>query len=104
MKLIICEKPAQAREYSNVLSKYTNSEFKKEDGYFINSKDIIISYAIGHLIELANPELYDQKYKAWKIEDLPIIPEPFKLSISEGKAKQFKILEGLIKKAEVIYI
>lgn len=103
MKLIICEKPAQAREYSNVLSKYTNSEFKKEDGYFINSKDIIISYAIGHLIELANPELYDQKYKAWKIEDLPIIPEPFKLSISEGKAKQFKILEGLIKKAEVIY-
>ena len=71
MKLIICEKPAQAREYSNVLSKYTNSEFKKEDGYYINSNNIIISYAIGHLIELAYPELYDQKYKAWKMEDLP---------------------------------
>lgn len=104
MKLIICEKPLQAQEYVKVLTKYTNSQFKREEGFFSSSdKTLIVSYAIGHLFELSNPEIYNEKYKSWNVEDLPIIPDNFKLSLSDGKAKQFKILQKLIKESSIIY-
>jgi DNA topoisomerase III len=102
MKLIICEKPAQAREYVSVFEKFTNSKFTKETGYYTNG-EYYISNAIGHLVQLAPAEMYNPDYKSWKVEHLPIIPNPFQLVVAEETKFQFAILKKLISQAKTIY-
>ena len=101
MELIICEKPSQARLFSEALSKHLNINFKNENGA-LTSPNIVITYAVGHLLQLANPALYNPKFKQWRLEDLPILPDQFKLQINEQTKKQFNIIKALISKAKIL--
>ena len=88
--LIIAEKPSVARDIAKVL-KCT----KKGDGYLYNDT-YIISWAIGHLVTLCDPEEYDKNLKKWTINSLPIIPDEIKIKAIKNTSEQLKILTSLI--------
>lgn len=93
--LIITEKPSVAKDIASVLKIKT-----KKDGYFENDT-YVISWAIGHLVGLLEPEEYDAIYKKWEFNNLPIIPEQMQLK-SIGRTKdQFTILKKLMKRKDV---
>lgn len=92
MKVFLCEKPSQAKDYASAL-KVSN----RKDGYF-ESSDIIITWAIGHLIQDYEPKDYDEKYKQWNIEHLPIIPEVWKDKVSDTKKKQYNVIKSILSK------
>ena len=94
-RLILAEKPSVAQSIAKVLH-VTN----KKEGY-LEGNGYLISWCIGHLIGLANAETYDEKYINWKKEDLPIIPNPWKQTVSPDKAKQFRILKELLNRKDV---
>ncbi len=99
MKLVIAEKPSVAF----ALSKAMGIKGGRKDGY-IEGGGYYISWCIGHLIALAEPNLYDDKYVKWKYADLPIMPDEFKYKISGDKNKQFKVIKDLMRKKEVTEI
>ena len=99
MKLVIAEKPSVAF----ALSKALGIKGGRKDGY-IEGGGYYISWCIGHLIALAEPDLYDDKYAKWKYADLPIMPDEFKYKISGDKNKQFKVIKDLMRKKEVTEI
>ena len=99
MKLVIAEKPSVAF----ALSKALGIKGGRKDGY-IEGGGYYISWCIGHLIALAEPNLYDDKYAKWKYADLPIMPDEFKYKISGDKNKQFKVIKDLMRKKEVTEI
>ncbi len=68
--LVIAEKPSVGRDLARVLP----GTFKKEEGW-LEAEEYIVTWAVGHLVQLAEPDEYDAKYKRWRIEDLPIVPE-----------------------------
>ncbi|MHB8171358.1 MAG: DNA topoisomerase III [Thermincolia bacterium] len=90
MKLIIAEKPSVARDIAKVLGK-----FASRDGCLENQQ-YIITWAIGHLVELAQPEDYDSGLKLWSLGSLPIVPQEFRLQASRGTYKQFKVVKELL--------
>lgn len=96
-KLLIAEKPSVAMDYAAALNVKT-----KKDGYLEND-GFIITWAFGHLFGLQEPEDYDEKYKEWKLDLLPIIPQKFELKINDnpGVKKQYKTISELIKRADV---
>lgn len=95
--LVIAEKPSVARDIARVLG--CKKENQKQG--FFQGNDYIISWAIGHLVTLAEPEDYDNKYKKWNIETLPILPEQMKLKVIKKTAPQLKILKKLMNSNEV---
>ena len=95
MKLVIAEKPSVAQSIAKVLGCTG-----RQDGY-LEGNNYLVSWCVGHLIELAEPEDYDGKYEIWKKEDLPIIPETFKYRVSMATKKQFKVLKDLMKREDV---
>lgn len=99
MKLVIAEKPSVAF----ALSKALGIKGGRKDGY-IEGGGYYISWCIGHLIALAEPDLYDDKYAKWKYADLPIMPDEFKYKISGDKNRQFKVIKDLMRKKEVTEI
>lgn len=96
--LVIAEKPSVAQSYAKNLSAY-----KREDGY-LEGKSCIVSWCLGHLAEYAQPEEYDPKYEKWQFDDLPILPEAWKLKVSKDKKKQFDVLKGLMNRSDVEYL
>ena len=96
--LVIAEKPSVAQSYAKNLSAY-----KREDGY-LEGESCIVSWCLGHLAEYAQPEEYDPKYEKWQFDDLPILPEAWKLKVSKGKKKQFDVLKGLMNRSDVEYL
>lgn len=90
MKLVIAEKPSVAITIAKVLG--ANS---RKDGY-IEGNNYIISWCVGHLIRMSNPESYDEKYRKWNIEDLPIFPKEYKYEVSKYTKKQYGILRKLL--------
>jgi DNA topoisomerase-3 len=95
--LVIAEKPSVGRDLARVLP----GTFKKEEGW-LEAEDWIISWAVGHLVQLAEPEQYDSKYKRWRIEDLPIVPEHFKLVVRDERSrKQMSIVAKQLGRADV---
>lgn len=90
MYLVVSEKPSVAQAIAKVLGAY-----KKEDGYF-SGRDCIVSWCLGHLAEYAMPEAYDEKYRKWNLDDLPILPEQWKLEVARDKSKQFQVLKKLL--------
>ncbi|MDU5377719.1 DNA topoisomerase III, partial [Peptoniphilus lacydonensis] len=72
----------------------------KKDGYY-EGNDYRVSWCVGHLVQMANPDSYDEKYKKWRIEDLPIIPKEYKYEIVNTTKKQFNILKKLMNSKEV---
>ena len=99
MRLFIAEKPSVGRELSQVLPNPQNA--KRQDGYIIQGDDVI-TWAFGHMLEQVEPGEYDEKYKYWKFDSLPILPTTWKLKVKSSSAKQFKVISGLIKKATTI--
>ncbi len=93
--LVIAEKPSVGRDYARVLGCK-----ERGDGCLIG-EDYIVTWAIGHLIELCEPDQYDERYKKWNYQDLPIIPESMKLQVIRGSGGQFKILKKLMNSKEV---
>ena len=95
MKLVLAEKPSVAQNIARVLGAT-----KREDGY-IEGNGYIVSWCVGHLVELAEPEAYDAKYSKWTYNDLPIFPVDWQYEVSSGTKKQFGILKKLMAREDV---
>ena len=95
MDLVIAEKPSVAISIAKVIGAT-----KKKDGYY-EGNGYRVSWCVGHLIQMANPDSYDEKYAKWNIEDLPIIPSTYKYEVSKSTKKQFSILKKLLNDKEV---
>lgn len=96
--LVISEKPSVAISISKVLGAT-----KKKDGYY-EGNGYIVSWCVGHLIQMANPDSYDEKYAKWNIEDLPIIPSEYKYETAKSTKKQFNILKKLMNDKDVEFV
>ena len=93
--LVIAEKPSVGRDIARVLGCKRQADGALEGGQYI------VTWGLGHLVELADPEGYDPKYKEWKMEDLPMMPEPLKLEVIGQTAKQFKVVRNQIHRKDV---
>lgn len=93
--LVLAEKPSVGREIAKVLGCQ-----QKGNGCFIGSS-YIVTWALGHLVTLADPEAYDGKYKTWRAEDLPMLPDPMNLVVIRETSKQFTSVKNLMKLPEV---
>ena len=93
--VVIAEKPSVARDIANVL-KCT----KKGNG-FLEGDQYIVTWALGHLVTLADPESYDVKYKTWNLEDLPMLPEKLKLTTIKQTSKQFNAVKSQLTRGDV---
>lgn len=95
--LVITEKPSVANDIAKVLKAKKNGDFYENDKY-------LIVFAIGHLVTLYEPEDYDKKYRYWRIKDLPIIPNEFKLKPIKEVEKHFLKIKSLLNKNEFEYV
>ncbi|HEL1031715.1 TPA: DNA topoisomerase 3 [Streptococcus equi subsp. zooepidemicus] len=95
MKLVIAEKPSVAISIAKVIGAT-----KKKDGYY-EGNGYRVSWCVGHLIQMANPDAYDEKYAKWNIADLPIIPSEYKYEVAKSTKKQFNILKKLMNDKEI---
>lgn len=93
--VVIAEKPSVARDIARVLKCD-----KKGNGYLEGSK-YIVTWALGHLVTLADPESYDVKYKKWNLEDLPMLPERLKLTVIKQTGKQFNAVKSQLLRKDV---
>ena len=93
--LIITEKPSVAREFAQVLG--VNG---RQDGY-IENNDYVITWCVGHLVGLVYPESYDMKYKKWRLEDLPFLPEEYKYDVIKDVSKQYDIVHGMLMREDI---
>ena len=89
-KLVIAEKPSVAISIAKVIGAKN-----KKDGYY-EGNGYKVSWCVGHLIQMANPDAYDEKYAKWKIDDLPIIPKEYKYEVAKATKKQFAVLKKLM--------
>lgn len=95
MKLIIAEKPSVAAAYATALGAKN-----KKDGY-LEGNGYLVTWCIGHLVSLAEAGAYEERYKKWNYEDLPILPEVWQHVVSPGKEKQFSIVKSLMDRPDV---
>ncbi|WP_368378631.1 DNA topoisomerase 3 [[Clostridium] symbiosum] len=95
MKLVLAEKPSVAQSLAKVLGAN-----KRCDGY-LEGNGYIVSWCVGHLVELSPPEAYDETYAKWRLSDLPILPATWKYQVSASTRKQFGILKELMKRDDV---
>ncbi len=96
--VILAEKPSQALAYASALKQST-----KKDGYFeikdpLFTDETFITFGFGHLVELAEPGHYNEKWQNWKLESLPIFPDRYDFEVAKDKGKQFKIVAELLKR------
>ena len=95
--LVIAEKPSVGRDLARVLP----GPFEKSEG-FLEGPEHVITWAVGHLVQLAEPETYDPKYKKWRMADLPIVPERFDLVVRDERSKkQMGVVTKLLKRKDV---
>ena len=93
--LVLAEKPSVAREIARVLNCGV-----KGKGYLEGSR-YVITWALGHLVTLAEPEDYDKKYKQWRLEDLPMLPEQMKLKVIRQTSHQYQVVRNLMKRRDI---
>lgn len=93
--LVIAEKPSVARDIARVL------KCGKNIAGGIEGADYIVTWGLGHLVTLADPEDYDKRYKEWKMEDLPMLPETFRLEVIRQTAKQYQAVKNLLFRKDV---
>lgn len=98
MDVILCEKPSQGREVAKILG------LKKSGKGYIEGQGKVVTWCVGHLLEMFEPQDYDPKYKKWVAEDLPILPETFKHRVKTSVNSQYRIIEGFLKKASLVII
>ena len=94
-RLVITEKPSVASAIAKVIGAK-----ERKDGYF-QGDGYLVSWCVGHLVELAMPQAYDEKYGKWRKEDLPILPEKWKYQIYQSTKKQFQTLKSLMARKDV---
>ncbi|CAA9512288.1 MAG: DNA topoisomerase III [uncultured Solirubrobacteraceae bacterium] len=95
--LVIAEKPSVGRDLARVLP----GSFTKHEG-FLESEEHIVTWAVGHLVQLAEPETYDDRFKKWRMADLPIVPDDFRLEVRDERSrKQLSVIQKLLKNPEV---
>lgn len=94
-QLVIAEKPSVAQSIAKVIGAA-----KRRDGY-LEGGGVLVSWCVGHLVELSEPQEYDAKYAKWRKEDLPILPDPFRYRVSDSTKKQFRILKELMNRKDV---
>src|SRR3954470_9483840 len=95
--LVIAEKPSVGRDVARVLP----GPFAKHEGY-LEGPEHVISWAVGHLVQLAEPDEYDAKYKKWRMADLPIVPDDFKLVVRDERSrKQMTVITRLLQRPDV---
>lgn len=97
-QLVLAEKPSVGRDIARVLN------CTKQGNGYLEGKDYIVTWALGHLVTLADPEAYDPKYKSWQLEDLPMLPKAFKLVVIPKTAKQFKAVKAQMLRKDVTEI
>jgi len=93
--VVIAEKPSVARDIANVL------KCNKKGNGFLEGDKYIVTWALGHLVTLADPEAYDNKYKTWNLEDLPMLPERMKLVVMKQTGKQFNAVKSQLTRNDV---
>ncbi|MFR3144885.1 DNA topoisomerase 3 [Eubacterium callanderi] len=93
--LVVAEKPSVAISIAKIIGAT-----KKKDGYY-EGNGYKVSWCVGHLIQMANPDAYDEKYAKWNISDLPIIPKQYKFEVAKATKKQFNILKKLMNDKEI---
>ncbi|WP_195269444.1 DNA topoisomerase III [Eubacterium sp. 1001713B170207_170306_E7] len=93
--LVLAEKPSVGKDIARVL-KCKNGQ----NGYLENER-YIVTWALGHLVSLADPEAYGEKYQSWNMESLPMLPEHMKLTVLKGSGKQYKIVSSLLGRSDV---
>jgi len=96
MKLYIAEKPSLGRAIAEVLPK----PHRKGDGFITVGNGDCVSWCVGHLLEQAEPDAYDAKFKKWQLEHLPIVPEKWQLKPKPTSSKQLAVLKRLVKEAD----
>ena len=95
--LVIAEKPSVGRDLTRVLP----GPFQKQEGY-LDGPDHVVTWAVGHLVQLAEPDEYDAKYKKWRMADLPIVPDKFKLVVRDERSKkQMAVVSKQLKRDDV---
>lgn len=102
--VILAEKPKQAKDYADCFKRSTalNGAYKVSDPLF--SDETIITYGVGHLVDLISPDQYNEKWKTWSLENLPIFPDKFRYEVSKDKKAQFSIVRKYLKEADTIVI
>lgn len=94
-RLVVSEKPSVAMAYAKVLGAT-----RRKDGY-LEGGGYLVSWCIGHLVELAPPNVYDERFVKWSIADLPILPQKWQYLVSASTKKQFGILKDLMNRSDV---
>jgi DNA topoisomerase-3 len=95
--LVIAEKPSVGRDLARVLP----GSFEKHEGY-LEADEHVVTWAVGHLVQLAEPDEYDPKYKKWRMADLPIVPDEFRLVVRDERSrKQMSAITRLLKRKDV---
>ena len=94
-KLIITEKPSVARDFARVLRVSGNN-----NGY-IENDTYVISWCFGHLVEMSYPEAYDEKYKTWRLEDLPFLPKEYKYGVIQSSKDQYALVNKLLHREDI---
>ena len=94
MKLVIAEKPSVAQMIAKVIGAT-----KKKEGYY-EGGGYRVSWCIGHLVQMSNPETYDERYKRWNLDDLPIIPSHYRYEVSKKTKQHFQLLKKLMNKKD----
>ncbi|MGF0127571.1 DNA topoisomerase III [Selenomonas bovis] len=97
MRLYIAEKPSMGRE----IAKCLKGPVARHDGYLVTGEGVV-TWLFGHILRQAEPQEYDARYKRWRAEDLPILPQAWKLYVAKGSEKQFAVVKNLIAKADEI--
>ena len=95
MQLVIAEKPSVAQSIARVIGAD-----ERKDGY-MEGNGYIVSWCIGHLVELAQPDAYSDAWKKWNYVSLPMIPEEWQTEVKRDTAAQYKVLKGLMHDARV---
>ena len=95
MKLVIAEKPSVAQSLARVIGAD-----KRQDGY-LEGSGFLVSWCVGHLVELSAPERYDERFAKWRLEDLPILPECWLYEVAQTTRKQYQILKSLMERSDV---
>ena len=93
--LVMAEKPSVGRDIARVL------KCTKNINGGIEGTNYVVTWGLGHLVTLADPEDYDKRYKEWKMEDLPMLPETFRLEVIRQTAKQYQAVKALLHRKDI---
>lgn len=97
-KLVLAEKPSVGRDIARVL------KCQKQNGSYIEGNEYVVTWAMGHLVGLADPEAYGNAYKTWSMDTLPMLPETMKLTVLKGTGKQFQVVKSLLLRKDITEI